>query len=431
VAVGAFALALAALLVALVDTAPWVQRQEALSAADLARVQSLWKLADPRTAPEGKTAPWATTARDADLLLHEAASRLLNGAARVRLRTAAADVVVSVRIPRLPVSVWLNARATLHETSSGLPKVGALAIGRVPIPPSLAWWGVRTVAERQGWGPALQEGQTLVDHARIDGAGVVVGLRWSRHFVDTVRSALIPLDLHGALRAQSVALAKIVGIAEPSSGQALSTPNISLAALAPELFELAVLRTNARLGVNAAQTADPAARESAALENRAALITLAMYATGQPMARLVPAAREWPQPILRTVTLGGREDHPQHLLVSAVLAAEAGGRLADAIGVLKEVGDRAKGGSGFSFDDLAADRAGTRLGQRAVRDPFALQERLRRTATEAEVMPSVEGLPSFLTEAAFRAEVGGEGSARYEALKQEIERRVAQLPVLQ
>ena len=38
----------------------------------------------------------------------------------------------------------------------------------------------------------------------------------------------------------------------------------------------------------------------------------------------------------------------------------------------------ARGGSGFSFNDLAADRAGTRFGDTAVSDAARLQARVAR-----------------------------------------------------
>jgi hypothetical protein len=142
----------------------------------------------------------------------------------------------------------------------------------------------------------------------------------------------------------------------------------------------------------------------------------------------VPSARDWSLPVGRQVLLGGREDHPQHLLISAVLAAEGGGRLADAIGVYKEISD-SKDGSGFSFDDLAADRAGARMGQRAVHDPLALQNSLGQVTAEADFMPSVSGLPSFLPEAEFRARFGRIGSPAYSQFAEEIERRIQHLAV--
>jgi uncharacterized protein YfiM (DUF2279 family) len=58
----------------------------------------------------------------------------------------------------------------------------------------------------------------------------------------------------------------------------------------------------------------------------------------------------------------GRYDSAQHFVISAALAAWAGEPAANAIGVYKEIDDSRRG-SGFSFADLAADRAGTRFGE--------------------------------------------------------------------
>ena len=53
-------------------------------------------------------------------------------------------------------------------------------------------------------------------------------------------------------------------------------------------------------------------------------------------------------------------DLAQHFIVSAVIAAAGGTPIAAAAGVYKELND-ARDGSGFSFSDIAADRAGRAL----------------------------------------------------------------------
>jgi hypothetical protein len=91
----------------------------------------------------------------------------------------------------------------------------------------------------------------------------------------------------------------------------------------------------------------------------------------------------------RKVTLNGRTDSPQHFTISAALAAHAGSPLSDAIGLYKEVDDSRRG-SGFSFNDLAADRAGTRFGDLATRSPASarqLQQRVAFGIREPDFMP--------------------------------------------
>jgi hypothetical protein len=144
---------------------------------------------------------------------------------------------------------------------------------------------------------------------------------------------------------------------------------------------------------------------------------------------MVPAASTWPKPRPLSVTLQQRQDFPLHFLISAVIAAEAGTPLADAVGLWKELADARHGGSGFSFNDLAVDRAGTRFGERAVREPARLQARIAAGATEADFMPEVSDLPEFLPEAEFVSRYGGVGGAAYKRMVADIEARVDLLPV--
>ena len=166
----------------------------------------------------------------------------------------------------------------------------------------------------------------------------------------------------------------------------------------------------------------------AARENRAALIALTFYANGRSLATLTPAARDWPKPASRTVTLAGRDDFPKHFLISATLAAESGSALADAVGLFKEVDD-SRGGSGFSFNDIAADRAGTRFGELAVQSPARLQDAMAGGAKEGDFMPDVRDLPEFMPEAEFKRRFGGIGAPAYQKMMSDIEARIAARPL--
>ncbi len=80
--------------------------------------------------------------------------------------------------------------------------------------------------------------------------------------------------------------------------------------------------------------------------------------------RSVEAPDEWAVRRLhvRPATFKGRRDHAQHFCVSAFLTAFAGKTTAAAAGLMKELMD-AQGGSGFSQDDLVADRLGIEFAQ--------------------------------------------------------------------
>ena len=118
-------------------------------------------------------------------------------------------------------------------------------------------------------------------------------------------------------------------------------------------------------------------------------------------------------------------------MVSAAIAAFADTALADAIGLEKEIED-SRGGSGFSFNDIAADRAGTAFGARAVDagTAAALQSRVAAGVGESDILPATADLPEFMSEKEFIARFGSVGAPAYRRMMDDIEGRVAALPVL-
>jgi hypothetical protein len=162
-------------------------------------------------------------------------------------------------------------------------------------------------------------------------------------------------------------------------------------------------------------------------DNRAVGLVLGAYVGGHDLSVLAPELATATPPLARTLTLGGRDDLAQHFLASAALAGTAGSATADAIGLGKEVSD-ARVGSGFSFTDLAANRAGTRFGEAATVSPrraAALRSELARGIVEADIMPPVDGLPEFMPLDRFRERFGAVGSPAYQAVAEDVERRVA------
>jgi hypothetical protein len=131
---------------------------------------------------------------------------------------------------------------------------------------------------------------------------------------------------------------------------------------------------------------------------------------------------------LRRVSLRGRSDWTKHFCVSAVLAVLSDDAVSDAAGLLKEELDADTGGSGFSFSDLLADRAGTTFALQAIRDETAaraMQDRLAGGFRVDEFFPPAADLPEGIPDAQLRAHYGGVGGTAYRRLIEEIERRIA------
>ncbi len=98
------------------------------------------------------------------------------------------------------------------------------------------------------------------------------------------------------------------------------------------------------------------------------------------------------------------------------------------VGITKELMDSTPGGSGFSFVDLTADRAGTLLTVTATRDAAsaaAFQARIRGGARIEDFFPTIEDLPEGLTRDQFQKEYGGLGGAGTQEVVAEIRKRLA------
>jgi hypothetical protein len=194
-------------------------------------------------------------------------------------------------------------------------------------------------------------------------------------------------------------------------------------------------RGDARFGA-AFETAFASARErsangSAVEENRAAILALGILLGHRRLEPFVGNVLDGddrlPARRLRGAELRGRADWPRHYLVSAALTVLSAEAPSNAIGLLKEELDAA-GGSGFSFADLLADRAGTTFALAATRDEaaaVAMQDRLRDGFVLDDFFPAAADLPEGLQDAELEAQYGGVGGAGYERMTDEIERRVA------
>ena len=125
------------------------------------------------------------------------------------------------------------------------------------------------------------------------------------------------------------------------------------------------------------------------------------------------------------LVLRGRNDLVMHFIISAAITAAGGSGLADSIGVFKEVDD-SRGGSGFSFPDLLADRAGVSFAEAALGEKAeALQEYMSTRVSEEGYMPGFNHLPEGLMELEFKARYEDLDSATYALVDEEIERRIS------
>ena len=170
------------------------------------------------------------------------------------------------------------------------------------------------------------------------------------------------------------------------------------------------------------------------LENRAALLALGLLLGHRHVEELVGPVmdeRDWRRAAsLARTTLRGRDDWTKHFFVSAALTVLSAQAPSDAIGLLKEELD-AGGGSGFSFGDLLADRAGTTFALLATQDDVAarsLQARLAAGFRVEDFFPEAADLPENIQAAELEARYGGTGGVLFRQYAAEVERRLWSCP---
>lgn len=397
---------LVAALAAAVQAEPAVATTAEPSPLDIARVLWLARQHDPRKAVPGSPRSVTLSERDVELMLNHAAHGRLDGAARVRFVRGGAHLQSSLHLPANPFGRWLNLDLQLSQTA-GLPTLSSVRAGAVPLPPTLAEWLLVKVAERKGVVGELRWLAGAAQRVDFSPQTTTVTYAWPADSAERMLAALVPADEVRRLQAYHGRIVEVAG-RQPPGWMA------PLVAFIGPLFTLAAERT--------------AAGGDAAAENRAALTTLTLYANGRGLQTVLPAARQWPPARPLRLTLAGRDDFPLHWLVSAATAAEGTGPLSRALGVYKEMTD-SRSGSGFSFNDMAVNRAGTRLGALAVSEAQRVQARLARGVTEADILPPWADLPEFMPEPEFVRRFGGVGHPPYLAMLGEIDRRVEALPV--
>lgn len=390
------------LLVAALEPAPLVTRGETISPASIAQAKLLLARNDPRRLARGDERTADLPAALIDDGVNHLANRLLHGRGAFVMGEDSAQIRLSVRVPGLPGPRFLNLGAVFKE-AEGEPHVASATLGSLPVPAALIELLVASAIKLAGFGDDWQLARQSIRRLMFEpGRGVVaISYVWEPEILDRALAlAFTPEDLLH-LEAAQRALAGLLDHHGPRARVPL-----------PEI-----------LGTLLAHTGD-----GSLVQRRAALLVLATHQSGQSLVRLLPQARQWPRPRPVKLILLGRGDSAQHFAISAALAAWAGEPAANAIGVYKEVED-ARHGSGFSFADLAADRAGTRFGQLVADASPRLNAALGRTLTDADLAPALGGLPEYLSESEFQRRFGGSGNAAYAQVMAEIERRLAALPL--
>jgi hypothetical protein len=399
-------LALEILAVLLVGREPWVWQRPASAQHYFAATRSILH-STAQSPGQAKVRSIALSEEDLTAVANFVLARKsLEGYAQAKIDGRRLVVWVSVRLPVRFADYYLNLKLTVDDAEPQAfvrqVKAGLLALPK-PLVPALGWWLTHTTH----LGRYVHLTAPLLQSVRIGEGRLRIALNWEPEIMGQAQDLVADLADKERLRVYHAKLAEVLA-------QAQTRRFIGLGLLVRPLFALAKERSDAEGGD---------ARE----ENRAAILVLAAYANGKSLAPAIFAGEEAPGLARREVLLNRRVDAAQHFTASAVLAISGHKAFADMVGLAKEFNDT-HGGSGFSFIDLAADRGGALFGKMAVgSDESArrLQQILSQTQEESAFMPPAADLPENLQGDDFIQQFGDINSAKFLALKQLIEARIA------
>lgn len=402
-----------------IESDPVASRTGTMNAEAVARTEALARQWVKAIYWSRQTVQITANEQDLNRVLHlvERAFPRFNG--RIDIQRNELSFLASYRLPDNPFGSFVNLRIGLPTSPSGVA-ISRMSVGDLPIDGDFALAVSR-------WALDLllgdDQGTSLISAIRsvlIAGDRIYVAVRPPLNLKSRLRSAVQRLkelrDVYRPLGDPEVVARYYRRMIETSDRLGPQTAS-SLSPYLKDLFELAYQRSN---------------KSKAAEENAQAILALAIY-LGDPRLELLigsvrPESEASPRTAPIIVRLAGRHDLMLHFIVSAGLKVLANSGISFTAGEFKELLDSV-GRSGFSFADLAADRAGLRFAALATEAATArhVQQLLRQTIDETTYFPDIVGLPEGISQQEFEKTYGDVDSAMYRSRLDEIDRRIEAL----
>jgi hypothetical protein len=400
---------LAALPWLMLDSVPAIEPPAEFRHNDLAWVKSLFHKHDPRRQTPGVIHTIRLDESELNRLLNYAVELKRISGIAAELTPGQATLTATLILPRNPFGRYLNITADVADAHDGI-RIQSLQLGSVPIPGTLADWTAHLVHRRLRHDETYAALADAFSQVNFDENQATLDYRWHPRLLTQLERKSVDLLIPPEDQVRMLAYADKLD---------------SLLKRYPRGSIVPLTKVVAPLFAHAQSIGG-----SADAENRAALTALGAYLSGISLPRLLegdsPSIRRAPRVLL---SLHGRRDFAEHFVISAAIAVNGGSQLANAIGLIKEEEDAGKG-SGFSFTDLAANRAGVRLGERATGDAAAqVRQYLAAVKTDAALLPDFRDLPEYMPQAEFDRRFGPVDGPRYRKVIARIDARLAAHPL--
>lgn len=333
--------------------------------------------------------------------------RRLEGLCHFDLTQASLVGEISVRLPGSLAGKYLNLSVLAQGDDQTHFQIVDLRVGTLRVSSPWALSFIRNSLLISPWRRYETLRERLIRDIHVSDGRLVIVLNWDRQLLSELRDLVTDAADKRRMRIYLERLSEILNDGTQNRYARLGT-------LTRPLFTLARERSR---GNN-----EPVE------ENRAAIMVLSAYANGKDLHDVVDRDI---RPNRRNVLLNKRIDTAKHFLAAAVLSMSGQSTLVEMVGLAKELQDT-HDGSGFSFNDLAADEAGALFGKIAISDrdhARRVQDVLRQTEDESQFIPVLKDLPESMDADEFSEKFTSIGSPAYEAVRSEIRQRILALPI--
>lgn len=396
-------------LVAAMETDPLVKSRKTGTSADARRAKALFKELRALTEAGSNKSVLKVTQADLNSVVAFVARAVPSMRGRASVRSDAVRLASSVKVPG---GWWLNSQISVAPSKAGL-EIASIRLGSFELPPGAILPLVRlglNVVFGDGVGTILT---TSIDGVEIKGRRVLVGVGISDAERETLTTS-VKSKLQSVADVSAEDVRKFYLAIDAAARKRGTKSGGSIVQFLQVMMDLVQERSAG---------GDPTDAK------RAALLALAIYCGHEKVQDLigdvVPENMRGKRTRCSGARLNGRHDLRQHFVISAGLEVASNASVAFTIGEFKELLDSTRGGSGFSFDDLAADRAGIRFAGALIDADIAAWPKLRkRLSGEKDVFPSIKGLPAGLSKSEFERRYGDVESAAYKKVLANIDDRI-------
>jgi hypothetical protein len=341
---------------------------------------------------------------DLNLAANYLLNRFTKGRAVISLKENKLKFEVTAALPENRLGKYLNITFRLgNEDGNQLPTLTKFKAGKLLLPSKAAAFVIQTIIKHSKLNEYFLLATDPIKAVTIDADKITLTYHPSQATLNTARDLLAHnATQYDHAKVYKNKLAEIIQHHDP-------TWLLSLAELLQPMFAIAYQRSTL---------------DSAIEENRTIINTVNDY-VNESKAVATPIKPFYPAFMYK------RNDLAQHFIGAAAITIAVNSEIAQVLGEEKELHD-AKGGSGFSFIDLAADKAGTRFGELAIASPNSarkLQQAMAGIKDYTDFMPDPRTLPEHMDEAEFTKRYGSTKSETYQEMAGRIDGLIAAMPI--